>query len=268
MAEEQVNMYGYSSDEVTAIPFNFGLNAGVTYLTEFKWIPNGGKDGAEQEAIEIIFNINGTEKSYRKFPVTQGFDKNNQPVKDPNSAEFKEAVMTLNSVITHILHCFIDQDALKKGLNRPIGSFKEFAQVAASLLPADFKTKKLDIFMQYQWSIRQGQNRTFLEIPNSMKNGKWLQAAQEPQAGPNGPAEWKEVKKELAGLADNDQNALYYVDGAGNRHNFSRHGRYMKSNLAIQQKTKEAEQQDQAASNIAHNASTPPPAAGQSAAGW
>lgn len=260
--EPEVNMYGYSSDEMASVPFNFGGNFGVTYMTKFEWIHNGGKDGAEQEALEIIFNINGTEKSYRKFPVTQGFDKNNQAVKDPNSAEFKEAVLTFNSVITHILHCYMDETTLKAGLNRPIRSFKEFCEIAASLLPKDFTTEKLDIFMQYQWNIRQGQNRTFLEIPNSMKNGKWLCKAMQPVG------EWKEFKKDLVGLADNDQNALYYADEAGNRHLFSRHGRYMKGNLANMQKTKEAEQQDQAASNIAHNTNTPPPAAGQSAAGW
>lgn len=272
MANEPVNtnMYGYATDEVSAIPFNFGLNAGVTTLEKFEWIPNGGKDGAEQEALEIIFKINGTDKSYRKFPVTQGFDKNNQPVTDPNSSEFKEAVQTFNSVVTHILHCFVTSDDLRLAFNRPIPDFKTFCEIAASVLPKNFKEIKLDIFMQYQWSIRPGQNRTFLEIPSSMKNGKWLCVAQIPQAGTNGPAEWKEFKKDIVGLADNDSNALYYMDGAGNRHLFSRHGRYMKGNLAIQQKDGDAQAQDAAASNIAHQApaSNSNAQPGSTSAGW
>ena len=270
MSTEQVNtnMYGFASDEVSAIPFNFGLNAGVTTLEKFEWIHNGGKDGAEQEALEIVFKINGTDKSYRKFPVTQGFDKNNQPVTDPNSTEFREAVQTFNSVITHILHCFVNSEVLKAAFNRPIPDFKSFCEIAASVLPKDFKTIKLDIFMQYQWSIRAGQNRTFLEIPNSMKNGKWLCPAQIPQAGANGPAEWKEVKKDIVGLADNDANALYYMDGAGNRHPFSRYGRYMKGNLANQQKDGDAQQQDAAASNIAHQSAPSAAQPGSTTAGW
>jgi len=259
--EPQANMYGYASDEVSVSPFNFGLNAGVTTLEKFEWIPNGGKDGAEQEALEVIFKINGTDKSYRRFPVTQGFDGNGQAVTDPNSSAFKDAVMTFNSVVTHILHCFVDIEKIKA--MRPVSSFKEFCQVAASLLPKDFNTIKLDIFMQYQWTIRAGQNRTYLEIPQSMKSGKWLCIAVPPVGG-----EWKEVKRDNP--SDNDQKALTYVDNAGNLHPFTRYGRYMKSNSANQQKTADAEQNDVAAANIAHggaSANTPPPA-GSTAASW
>lgn len=253
------NMYGYASDEVKVSPFNFGLNAGVTKLIKFEWIPNGGKDGAEQEALEIVFNINGTEKSYRQFPVTKAFKKDGSEVTDPAAPEFREAVQTVNSVITHILHCFVDSEALKTAMNRPITSFKQFCQIAAGTLPKDFADKKLDIFLQYQWSLRDGQNRTYLEIPKSMKNGKWLCPAIEPVG------EWKENRK--ADPADNDQNALYYTDESNNKHIFTRYGRYMKGNLANQQKSADAEAQEAAAQNIA-NPGTSNAAAGASAADW
>lgn len=263
MSTEPVNtnMYGYASDEVKISTFNFGLNAGVTTLKKFEWIPNGGVDGAEKEALEIIFNINGTDKGYRKFPVTQGFGKNGETITDPNSSEFKDAVMTFNSVITHILHCFVDNDTLKKAMSVPIASFKQFCTIAASLLPKNFAEIKLDIFMQYQWTIRSGQNRTFLEIPSSMKNGKWLCVAVPPVG------EWKEVRKKDP--SDNDQKALIYTDEAGNVHPFTRYGRYVNGALANQQKSEEAEQQDAAAANIAHSDTTPnTPAPGQAEAGW
>jgi hypothetical protein len=229
MSTEQVNnnMYGYTTDEVKQATFGFGLNAGTTILKKFEWIPNGGKEGAEGEALEIIFNIGGTDKSYRKFPITQGFGKNGEVITDPNSSEFKEAVQTFNSVITHILHCFVDTEKMQKAMNVPIRSFKEFCTIAANLLPKNFNEIKLDIFMQYQWQIRSGQNRTFLEIPSSMKNGKWLCVAVPPVG------EWKEVRKKDP--SDNDQKALTYVDEAGNVHPFTRYGRYVNGNLANQQ---------------------------------
>lgn len=261
MSTEPVNnMYGFASDEVKQITFAFGLNAGATFLKKFEWIPNGGADGAEKEALDIIFTINGTDKSYRKFPVTQGFGKNGAVITDPNAPEFKDAVMTLNTVIVHILHCFVDTSVIQKAMSVPIKSFKEYATIAASVLPKNFNEIPLDIFLQYQWQIRPGQNMTYLEIPQSMKNGKWLSPAIKPVG------EWKEVRKKDP--SDNDQRALQYIDEAGNIHPFTRYGRYMNGALANQQKTQEAEQQEAAAANIAQPGSSDAPSTNTEAAGW
>lgn len=224
--------YGYASDEVKQSPFNFGLNAGVTKLKKFEWIPNAGKDGAEQEALDIVFNINGTDKSYRMFPVVKAFGKNNEEITDPNAQEFKDAITDFNARITHILHAFMDSDTVRAGLSRPITSFKEFCTVAMSLLPKDYAEKPLDIFMQFQWQPDEGQNKTYLEIPKKMKYGAWLKPAQ--------PGKWKEVRK--ANPSDNDRDALYYVNEevpAGQpeqRHPFVKNGWFMQSNFAHQQK--------------------------------
>lgn len=264
MSQEPVNMYGYASDEVKQNPFNFGLIAGVTYLKKFEWIPNGGKDGAEGEALEIVFDIMGTEKGYRKFPITKAFLSNGGETTDPNSREFKEAAQNLSACITHILHCFVDSEKLKANFNRPIGSFKEYCQIAMQVLPADFSSKPLDIFMQYQWNLKEGQSKTYLEIPNSMKSGKWLC----PTVAVTG--EWKEVRK--AEASDNDANALLYVDSESpaNIHPFKRYGRYMKSNSAIQQVSEAAREQEAAAANIsqASPASDAPAATPGAATTW
>lgn len=268
MSTESVNnMYGFASDEVKQVTFAFGLNPGTTFLKKFEWIPNGGAEGAEKEALEIIFTINGTDKSYRKFPVTQGFGKKGEVITDPNSAEFKEAVNTLNTVIVHILHCFVDTSVIQKAMSVPIASFKQFCSIAASVLPKNFNEIPLDIFMQYQWKIGTGQNRTFLEIPSSMKNGKWLCPAIKPLPDKDGNnAEWKEVRKKEP--ADGDQKALIYVDGANNVHTFTRYGRYMNGNLANQQKSEEAQQEEAAASNISQSGSSDAPTTSTTEAGW
>lgn len=250
------NMYGYTSDEVKVNPFVFGLNQKAR-LVKFEWIGNGGKDGAEQEAFEIVFKIAGVEKSYRRFPVTQAFGKNQEVITDPNTTEFKEAVMQLNSCITHIIHCFATPEAAKAKFNVPIRSFKEFVQVAASCLPANFADIDLDIFLEYQWKIGKNADRTYLDIPTSMKGGKWLV--------PHVPAigEWKAVRKDAP--EDNDQKALFYFDTGNpdtnnNLHPFTRYGRYMKGNRANQQFAEGAEQNQAAAANISQQAppATPP----------
>ena len=153
MAEETVpSMYGYETDEVKQSNLGFGLNNNC-YLTKFVFNPNGGKDGAEQECLDIVFNINGTEKSYRKFPIVKAFGKNNEEITDPNAPEFRDALKDLNATIFHIVHCFVSEDVYKAALARPITSFKQFCDIVSNLLPKDFNTKKLDIFLQYQYNI-------------------------------------------------------------------------------------------------------------------
>src|SRR5688500_17577353 len=90
---EQVSgMYGYEDDTVKVSNLHFGGNFGKTFLTKFEHTFKGGKDGADQEALDITFNINGTDKSYRMFPITKAFDAQNNEVTDPNHDAFKEAV--------------------------------------------------------------------------------------------------------------------------------------------------------------------------------
>lgn len=235
--------YGYASDEVKVSPFNFGLNAGVTKLTKFEWIPNGGKDGAEQEALDIVFNINGTDKSYRMFPVVKAFGKNNEEITDPNAPEFKEALVDFNARVTHILHAFIDSDAIKAGFARPIKDFKEFCQIAMSMLPKGYNEVLLDIFLQFQWQLRGDQEKTYLEIPSKMKYGKWLCPAQ--------PGTWTEHKVDNPG--ETVREALYYTNEAGEKHPFTKNGWFMNSNFAKQQKADGTTSEASAAAATATN---------------
>jgi hypothetical protein len=219
--------YGYADDNVKQNPFVFGLNAGVTNLIKFEWIPNGGKDGAEQEALDIVFKINGVEKSYRMFPVVKAFGKNNEEITDPNAPEFKDALTDFNARVTHILHAFLDSDSIKAGFARPISSFKDFCQIAMSMLPKNYKEVTLDIFLQYEWQLRPEQEKTYLTIPNKMKYGRWLAPAQ--------PGTWTE--KRVENPADSVLKALWYENEKGDIHPFVKNGWFMNSNFATQQKT-------------------------------
>lgn len=228
MSEQQnVNTggYGYASDEQKVSPFNFGLNAGNTKLTKFEWIPNGGKDGAEQEALDIVFNINGTDKNYRMFPVVKAFGKNNEEITDPNAPEFKEALIDFNARVTHILHAFLDSETIKAGFAKPIANFKEFCQTAMAMLPKDYSEQPLDIFLQFQWSLGD-KERTYLEIPNKMKYGAWLKAAV--------PGIW--TKHTVENPSDDVRKALWYTNEKGEEHPFFKNGWFMNSNFANQQR--------------------------------
>jgi hypothetical protein len=224
---ENVNTgYGYASDEAKVSPFNFGGNFGNCYLTRFEWIPNGGAGGTEGEALDIVFKINGTDKNYRMFPVKHGFGKNQEKITDPNSQEFKDALVDFNARVIHILHCFIAKDVLQQALARPIADFKTYCNLVKSLFPGNPSNTPLDIFLQYQWNKSEGQNRTFLEIPKKMSYGAWLTPAQ--------PGIWKEMRAEH--IDENTKKALWYVNEKGEEHRFIKNGWFMLSPLANQQR--------------------------------
>lgn len=233
--------YGYVDDEGEiggSGGLNFGLNTNV-YMTKFEYIKNGGKDGAEQEALDIVFNVNGFEKNYRKFPIVKAFKATvkGQPQEettDPKSPEMKEAFKDLNACFTHIMHCFVSTEDLTTAISVPISGFQQFCQILMGLLPKDYPSIKLDLFAMYQWQISGEALKTYLEIPKKMKYGRWLAVSPVALNADGTPGEWQEVRK--TNPQDNDNSALTYVDGMNNLHPFVRNGWFMNSNFANQQK--------------------------------
>ena len=217
------NIYGYIDDDSMTSnepSLVFGLNHGVTKLIKWEWNPNGGKDGAEQEALDIVFDINGKEISYRQFPLTRAYDSNNNEVTDPSHPAFIKAIKEFNSNIVHILSALVPKEQIKQALSQPMSNFKQFCQVTASILPSDYKTRVLDVFGQYQWQVTGDNNRTYVRLPKNVKHGKWICATVTPVG------EWKE---------DRSGGGLKYVDNDGNIHPFKRTKWFMSSNFATQQ---------------------------------
>ena len=184
MATEQEPMmgYGYATDEAPVRNIGFGINKAK--LIKFEYTPTGGKDGAAQDALDIVFLVGysadnkGVEISARKFPISKVYNKSGGEITDTTSQEYKDAMATafkdFGAFIVHILHAFQDDATVRAGLGKPAASFKDYCNNARNVLPQGFDTKELDIFLGYQYTISSGQPRTYLEVPKKMQQGKWL----------------------------------------------------------------------------------------------
>lgn len=222
-------MYGYEDDNVKNGPsIFFGLNSGVTKMVKFEWTDKGGKEGAEMEALDIVFNVNGKEMKYRQFPITKAFD-NGKEITNPTHPAMVKAVNDFNALMTHIITCFVDKETYKAALQKqPITSFKSFCNLLKSLLPVDFATISLDIFLQYQYKINGENSQTFFEIPKKTNHGKFLCRTF--------PAKGTWSTKKIENPEDKVKCALWYTDNEGNIHPFIRTGWFMNSNFANVQK--------------------------------
>ena len=227
---ESNNNYGYQDDSAAAVsPVSFGLNAKVAKLVKFEWTANGGKEGTEMEALDIVFNVNDKDFSYKQFPITKAFGENREEITDPNHPKMKAAFDNFNANMTHIMLCFVSREEYVKALSsKPITNFKDFCKVLMDLLPTNYNEINLDIFFQFQYNIKGDNTITFLELPKSVKHGKFI-CASIPPVG-----KWTEFK--IDNPSSNVKNALYYKDDAGNIHPFTRTGWYMTSNFSTQQK--------------------------------
>jgi len=238
MAEEIVKVgWGIGDDNVKVSNLHLGGNFGVTRMTKFEYITNAGKEGAPMEALDINFNINATDKSYRIFPITKdstlySSEKGKSGViLEAGTKEWKiaanEAIMDIRNRVTHIMKCFVDVKQLDAALTVEIKTFKDYCGILMKLLPKDFLIKDLDIFLQWQWAISQKNEKTFLEIPTKLKYGKFLVVAEKPVG------EWK---------AEINSDGLHYKDDEGTRHAFGRNAWFMDSHYATQQKEGSAEE--------------------------
>ncbi|MGL6063784.1 MAG: hypothetical protein ACRC0V_01650 [Fusobacteriaceae bacterium] len=111
----------------------------------------------------------------------------------------------------------------------------EGIEAQLTLLPKDYPTKKLDVFMRYQYSIATGKTQTYLEIPNNMFGGHFICPAQ------SVVGEWKEVR---------DTEGLHYVDNAGNKHPFTRDNVFLEGAYGKQQGSTETKPKNTAFADV------------------
>lgn len=222
--------FGFQSDEGSELTMQssgkFGLNQGC-YLKFMEFNPNAGKDNAPANAIDYTILVGDREMKSRLYEPTGKMWFGNEQIDEghPEYARVLESNMRqIQATITHILKAIgIPEERIQKAVEAAEPeTFAEFAKVVCGLVQPKHMDNPIDVFLQYQWSIRPGNTRTFLEIPKNMKGGRFL--------CPGTKDEWKEVR---------DANGLHYENAQGDRHPFSRSASYIAGKFANQQSSGE-----------------------------
>ncbi len=195
----------------------FGLNSGT--ITKFEYNPNAGADKSPSDAIEITFKIDEKDFRSRIYDVS-GPLKGKEPDEDGYPELKIKEVRNRLAKITHILKGLgITEEEIGKQI-KGCTSFGEFARKIPDLFKEEHTKVLLDVFLEYQYKIRDNQSKTFLEIPRNYWNRKFVCKHIEPVG------EWKEVR---------DRDGLKYVDDKKNEHVFTRNSNYMNGNNANEQ---------------------------------
>lgn len=215
-------MYGYQDSTAVTPGTNggkLGLNKGV--ITKFEYNANAGRDGAQQDAIDLTIHVG--EKAYMKrfFPISKVFAKGGGEIADTNSQEYKDAfakeVKLFNAETSSIVEALVNPEDVKLALSAPISTFKDFAQILERLVKSNpnWNKTQVDVFLQYQWKPTGENTRTFLELPKNVKQGIYVSKAQ--------PGVFTE---------DRTETHLKYVNVEGDIHPFKRGQWFVESAFA------------------------------------
>lgn len=224
---EVKNTWGYQDDNDDALKSKqggkFGLNS--ANITKLEYNPNAGKDESAADAVDITVKVGDKEYRSRIYDITGDLFKGDNKIAEgePGYNELYNAEKSQReAVIVHAVKALgATGDQIKAALqNGNVTSFATWATAMCGIKPANFATLPVDTFVEYQWNIGEGNERTFLQLPKNMKGGRFLAQSVTPKGA------WKEII---------DSEGLRYVDDAGNEHPFTRSSNYMESNKAIQQ---------------------------------
>lgn len=205
----------------------FGLNQGA-FITKFELNPMSGKEKTPGDALDIIVTIGDKEFTKKIFPVSKIYDKNSNEITDVNSAEYIKGFNTelkqTNAVILHFLKALgVTEERIRQAFATPVDLFAAFINGLVGLLPANFQTIPVDVFLEYQWDITEGQDQKFLQLPKNMKGGYFACPAQ--------PGVFVAEKDDKEGLIYRNQN--------GAQHPFDRDKAFMEGKKAKQEKAGE-----------------------------
>lgn len=159
----------------------FGLNQKAT-LTKFEFNPNGGKDGAESNCVDISVDVNGREFRQRFYEIDKVWTEpgpdggDYEEITDKNSQEYKDAVARdaerLSKIVSQYGIAIMGEKEFEEYLSEQnIRDFKTFIQAVEKGIKSvpEWNSKPLDVFLMYQWQPRGEETRTYLELPSKLK---------------------------------------------------------------------------------------------------
>lgn len=210
------NLFGYVSDQDESLKGGgayaaFGLNTKV-------------------KGTEIEFN---EDDQYIQFSYV--FDNGatqNARFYAPDEEKYKGSTKQAMAAIVHIVKATgVTDEQLKTALdNSKPSDFNTWVRVVVSLVDEErFKNNPVDLFLEYQWSIKGEADRTYPQIPRNMKGGYFIMPSVEPKGGAwIEQTTWEDKNgKTMSGLR--------YVDADNNVHPLSRDKYFMESNKGKQQ---------------------------------
>lgn len=195
---------------------SFGLNTGT--ISKFEFVE-------KENFTSIDINVKIGEREYFSRHFLNEKVYGNDGLLGPGDEGYEDAFFNKNkqivAVINHALKALgVSGDDISK-VAKELDPDKLFegTKKLVSLVPSGYQTKDVDIFLQYQYNIKSGQDRTYLELPSNMKDGAFLCIHDDSK-------NYKEVKGK----------DLKYVNEAGEEHPFYRSEFYMKGNKTHVQK--------------------------------
>ena len=234
--------YGYvdhkSPDLQAKVGGDFGLNQ-KCYVTKLVFSDTAGKDGAPGNAVLIDLQVGDKEFKARFYEVTSVYHEDgsvqineNSPPELIEKAE-QDELQRQACIIQAVTALGVNEDQLQTAFSEPVDTFDKWAKIVVGLLPSDYTTRPVDVFLEYQWKISPNRDRTYLQLPKNMKGGEWMCKHVRPEGG-----EFEAV---------NDDSGLRYVDGANNTHPFTRSkAGFMDTNKAVEQRSSDQQPETKA----------------------
>lgn len=167
-------MYGFEEVKQGGNGANlkFGLNQKV-FLKSFAFNPSGGANGTASNVADITLLVGGKEVRTRVFEINMPKDRNLVA----GTPEYTEALNNdrkkMAAYLCSFVTCFVTKEQLQQALSQPIASFESYIQVLSTAImrTPNWQNLPLDLFCQYQYSIAQGKEQTYLEIPKTVGYG-------------------------------------------------------------------------------------------------
>ena len=203
----------------------FGLNTGN--IVKFEYNGLAGKDNGPADAIDITFmSLDKKEYRLRIYDITGSlYGPNNTQIASGESgydALYEKEKTQREAVITHVVKALGgDEQSMNNAIAKGnVVDFKTWAEAITNSKPANFADFPVDAFVEYQYSIKDENKMTFLQLPQNMKGGRFLSQ----HIAPVGT--WKSEPTADGGMR--------YIDDAQNEHPFVKSANFMQSPKANQ----------------------------------